>query len=150
MLAMTLLAVKPNQRDIGAVLDVLAHHRPVEFDCAASPVKTETIEVSTRLELEERLEELFPFRAYMAPVDDKKRIAVGITLAGGPPIAGDGDSMAGALRDFLDNALAYIEEWERSLRFGAEHQRYWGWVYRLLLAGDDDRMLATLLNEPID
>ena len=147
---MTLLAVKPEQRDIGAVLDVLAHRRPVEFDCGASPVRPDTIEVSTRHELEECLEELFPFRAYMAPVDDKKRIAVGIIHASGPPINGDGDSLAGALHDFLENALAYVAEWERSLRFGSEHQKYWGWVYRLLLAGDEDRMLAMLLNESID
>jgi hypothetical protein len=149
---MTLLAVKPEipQPDIGEILDVLAHHRPVEFHCEESPVQPGVFEVDTRPELEQRLEELFPFRPYMAPVADKRRIAVGITLAGGPPIKGEGDSMAAALNDFLQNAVDYIEEWERTLRFGTEHQKYWGWVYRLLLAGDDDHILATLLNEPID
>ena len=148
---MTLLAVKPEtpQPDIGHVLDVLAHHQPIEFHCVESPVRPEVFEVDTRQDLEERLEELYPFRAYMAPVDDKKRIAVGVTLAGGPPISGDGDSMAAALKNFLQNALDYVEEWERSLRFG-EEQEYWGWVYRILLAGDEDHILAMLLDEPIE
>ncbi len=149
---MTLLAVKPEipQPDIGSILDVLAHHRPIEFDCTASPVKTDPIEVDTRRELEKSLEERFPFHARTYPVDDKKRIAVGVTLVGGPPISGEGDSMRNALQDFLQNAIDYIEEWERSLRYGSEHQKSWGWVYRLLLCGDDDHILATLLNEPIE
>ncbi len=149
---MTLLAVKPEipQPDIGHVLDVLAHHRPIEFHCEASPVRPDVFEVETRHDLEERLEERFPFRAYMTPVDDQTRIAVGITLATGPPISGEGDSMSAALQSFLNSAVDYIAEWEQSLRFGVEHQKYWGWVYRLLLAGDDDHILATLLNEPID
>lgn len=147
---MTLLAVKPKvpQPDIGAVLDVLAHHQPVEFYCDASPVRTEPFEVDTRAELESRLEELFPFRAHMEPVGDKKHVEVGVSLVQGPPIHGVGDSMRAALDDFLANALAYVAEWERTLRFGAEHQRYWGWVYRLLLAGDDDHILAVLLKQP--
>lgn len=149
---MTLLAVKPEipQPDIGQVLDVLAHHRPVEFHCEASPTRPDVFEVDTRNELEERLEELFPFRVYMAPVEHKKRVAVGIATACGPPISGESDSMAAALEDFLRNAVAYIAEWEQSSRFGAEHQKYWGWVYRLLLAGDDDHIMATLLGEPIE
>ncbi|MCP4965910.1 MAG: hypothetical protein GY926_11795 [bacterium] len=146
---MTLLMVKPDfpQPDIGRVLDVLAHHRPIEFHCVWSPVRADVFCVDTRQELETRLEELFPFRAYMAPVDDKKRIAVDIALASGPPISGDGENLAAALRNFLQNALDYIAEWERSLRFGADHQKYWGWVYRLHLAGDEDHILATLLGE---
>jgi len=149
---MTLLAVKPQipQPDIGSLLDVLAHHRRIEFDCSASPVSTEPFEVHTRHELEEQLEHLYPFRAHLYPVDDRNRVAVGVTLVGGPPISGEGDSMRHALDNFLANALAYIEQWERSLRYGVEHQKYWGWVYRLLLCGDEDHILATLLNEPID
>ncbi len=149
---MTLLMVKPEipQPDIGHVLDVLAHHRPIEFHCEASPVRPAVFQVDTRYELEEHLEELFPFRANMAPVDHKRRVAVGITLVGGPPISGEGESLAIALRRFLHSALDYMEEWERSLRFGAEHQKYWGWVYRLLLAGDEGHILATLLDEPIE
>ncbi len=149
---MVLLAVKPEipQPDIGHVLDALAHHRPVELDCAASPIKTDIVEVESRLDLEERLEERFPFRPHMAPIDDKRRVAVSITLVEGPPIGGDGDSMAAALQDFLDSAMNYIEKWERCLRFGSEHQHYWGWVYRLLLAGDEKHILATLLNEPVE
>jgi hypothetical protein len=149
---MTLLAVKPEapQPDIGSVLDVLAHHHPVEFDCSASPISTDPFEVDTRTALEERLEELFPFRPYMAPVDDKNRVAIGIALGCGPPIHGEGDSMRNALDDLLENAIAYIEEWERSLRYGAQHQKYWGWVYRLMLCGDDEHILATLLNQPVD
>ena len=149
---MTLLAVKSEipQPDIGHVLDVLAHHQPVEFHCDASPTRPDVFEVDTRQELEMRLEELFPFHVYMAPVEDKKRVAVGITPACGPPISGEGDSMAAALEDVLRNAVDYIAEWEQSLRFGADHQKYWGWVYRLLLAGDDDHILATLLGQPIE
>jgi hypothetical protein len=149
---MTLLAVKPQvpQPDIGAVLDVLAHRRPVEFHCEASPVDTEPFEVQSRAGLEERLETLFPFRAHMAPVDDQRRAALAISLAVGPPIRGEGDSMTAALRSFLDEALDYISQWESSLRFGAEHQQYWGWVYRLLLAGDEDHILAMLLDQPIE
>lgn len=148
---MALVVVKPQvpQPDIGSVLDVLAHRQPIEFDCAASPVSTDPFEVDTRAELEERLESLFPFRAHMAPVADKNRVAVGVALVEGPPIAGDGDSMRAALDNFLANALAYVEEWERSLRYGTEHQKYWGWVYRLLLAGDEDHILATLLGHPV-
>ncbi len=149
---MTLLAVKPQvpQPDIGAVLDVLAHRRPVEFHCEASPIDTEPFEVRNRIDLEERLETLFPFRAHMAPVDDQRRAAVAISLAVGPPIRGEGDSMAAALRSFLEEAVDYISQWETTLRFGAEHQRYWGWVYRLLLAGDEEHILATLLGQPIE
>ncbi|MGA9594868.1 MAG: hypothetical protein WBV06_01815 [Acidimicrobiia bacterium] len=149
---MTLLAVKPHipQPDIGAVLDVLAHHRPIEFHCDASPVSTEPFEVDTRTELESRLEELFPFRATMAPAGDKTHVQVEVSLVFGPPISGVGDSLAHALDDLLSSSLAYVEEWERTLRFGAEHQRLWGWVYRLLLAGDDEHILATLLNDPIE
>ncbi|MCP3976830.1 MAG: hypothetical protein GY720_20280, partial [bacterium] len=84
------------------------------------------------------------------PVDDPDRIAVGITLVGGPPITGEGDSMRHALDNLLVNALAYIEEWERSLRYGAEHQKYWGWVYRLLLCGDDAHIMASLLDESVE
>jgi signal transduction histidine kinase len=149
---MTLLAVKPEipQPDIGSVLDVLAHHRPIEFDCSASPVSTDPFEVDTRRDLEERLEKRYPFQPRMYPVEDKERIAVGIMLVGGPPISGEGDSMRHALQDLLANAVSYIGEWERSLRFGAEHQKYWGWVYRLLLAGDEDHILATLLDEEVE
>ena len=149
---MTLLAVKPEipQPDIGAVLDVLAHHRPIEFDCASSPVSTDPFEVDSRTDLEERLVERYPFRPTMEPINEKQRVAIRIRLMVGPPIAGEGDSMAHALDDFLASALSYIEAWERSLRFGTEHQQYWGWVYRLLLCGDDAHILATLLNEPIE
>ncbi len=148
---MTLLAVKPEipQPDIGSVLDVLAHHRPIEFDCSASPVETEPFAVDTRHDLEERLEKLFPFEPYMTPVDDKHRVAIRIALDCGPPISGEGDSMRHALDDLLANALEYIAEWEHSLRYGTEHQQYWGWVYRLLLCGDDDHILAMLLNSPL-
>ena len=147
-----MLAVKPQvpQPDIGSVLDVLAHHRPIEFDCASSPVKTDTIEVQCRADLEGRLVELFPFRPRMVPVDDRNRVAVQIVLVGGPPISGIGGSVAEATRDLLHSALDYVEKWEHHLRFGAEHQRHWGWVYRLLLAGDDAHILAVLLDQPID
>jgi hypothetical protein len=113
-------------------------------------VSKDPFEVDTRTELAERLEQLYPFKTYMAPVEDKNRVAVGIWLVGGPPIHGEGDSMAHALASLLDNAVKYVGEWERTLRFGAEHQKYWGWVYRLLLAGDDDHILATLLGEPVE
>jgi hypothetical protein len=149
---MTLLAVKPHvpQPDIGAVLDVLAHRQPVEFHCDASPVSTEPFEVDTRIELESRLEELFPFRATMAPVGDRSHVDVQVSLVVGLPIYGVGDSLAHALDDLLANAVSYIAEWERSLRFGAEHQRLWGWVYRLMLAGDEEHILATLLDQPVE
>ncbi len=149
---MTLLAVKPEspQPDIGSILDVLAHHRPIEFDCASSPVLTDPFEVDSRHELEERLVERYPFRPTMEPITDATRVAIQIRLTEGPPIWGEGDSMANALDSFLTSALSYIDQWERSLRFGTEHQKYWGWVYRLLLCGDDAHILATLLNEPID
>jgi hypothetical protein len=148
---MTLLAVKPEvpQPDIGSVLDVLAHHQPVEFHCDASPVSTEPFEVDTRAELESRLEELFPFRVTMTPAGDKTHVHVELSLFVGPPISGVGDSMAHALDDLLASAVSYVAAWERSLRFGAEQQRYWGWVYRILLAGDDEHILATLLNRSI-
>jgi hypothetical protein len=149
---MTLLAVKPQlpQPDIGAVLDVLAHKQPVEFHCDASPVDPDPFEVESRTELEQRLETRFPFRAQMFPVRDPARAAVGISLIGGPPIYGEGDSLDNALASFLNAALVYVGEWERTLRFGVEHQKYWGWVYRLMLAGDDEHILATLLDRPID
>ncbi len=149
---MTLLAVKPEipQPDIGSVLDVLAHHRPIEFDCSSSPVDTEPFRVDSRSELEHRLETMFPFQPTMAPIEDPSRVAIAIELVCGPPIRGEGDSMRHALDDLLANAIDYIDDWERSLRFGAEHQRHWGWVYRLLLCGDDEHILATLLNTPLD
>jgi hypothetical protein len=148
---MTLLAVKPElpQPDIGSVLDALAKHRPVELSCATSPTNPSTIEVQSRRDLEDRLAERFPFQPQMGPIEDRKRIAVGINLAVGPPISGDGDSLCAAIADFVSNALDYIEQWEHHLRFDAEHQQYWGWVYRLLLAGDDSHIRATLLNQSI-
>ena len=148
---MTLLAVRPDlpQPDIGSVLEALAEHQPVELDCGTSPTVTNTTEVHTRHDLEELLAERFPFRPHMAPVDDRKRVAVGIVLIDGPPISGDGDNLAAAIQDLLANALIYIEEWEHRLRFDACHQRYWGWVYRLLLAGDDDHIKATLLGQAV-
>lgn len=149
---MTLLAVKPEVSlpDIGSVLDVLAHRQPVEFDCTASPVSPDRFEVDSRLELEERLEHLFPFHARLAPVNSVWKAGVRVSLLEGPPIHGDGDSLRGALDDFLTSALSYVEEWEGSLRFGAEHQVYWGWVYRLLLAGDEEHIIATLLDRPFE
>ena len=146
-----MLAVKLDLRDsdIGSVLDVLAHHRPIEIDCGASPVKTDPIEVQSRRDLEERLEELFPFRPHMVPLD-QKRVGVRILVVGGPPISGEGDSMSAAIQSLLRSAHDYVDKWEHHLRYGAEHQNYWGWVYRLLLAGDDEHIVATLLNEPID
>jgi hypothetical protein len=147
---MTLLAVKPElpKPDIGSLLDALAHHRPVEIDCSGSSNGHGTVEVRTRQDLQDRLAERFPFRTHMTPVDDCKRVAVGIALVDGPPISGDGDSLAAAIQDFLHNTLDYLEKWERELRYDSVHQRYWGWVYRLLLAGDDDHILATLLDQP--
>jgi len=147
-----MLAVKLDLResDVGSVLDVLAHGRPVALACDSSPVNDDAIEVQSRWELEQRLEELFPFRPHMIAVDDRKRVAVRIVLVDGPPISGEGDSLTSAIRDLLQSALDYVNKWERSLRFGAEHQRYWGWVYRLLLAGDDGHIVATLLNEPLE
>jgi hypothetical protein len=147
---MTLLAVRPGlpQPDIGTVLDALAHHRPVELDCAVSPAKTATIEVRSRHDLEERLTEMFPFRAHMTPIDDPGAIGTRIVLVGGPPITGSGDNLSAAIANLLNNALDYIDRWEHHLRFDAIHQRYWGWVYRLLLAGDNDHIRATLLDQP--
>lgn len=146
---MTLLAVKPElpQPDIGSLLEALADHEPVQLDCTASPTRISTIEVRSRRDLEERLSELFPFRPHMAPVGDDKRVGVRIVLVDGPPISGDGDNMAAALADLLDNALQYIERWEHELRFDQAHQRYWGWVYRLMICGDNDHIQATLLGE---
>jgi hypothetical protein len=83
----------------------------------------------------------------MAPVDDPTRIAVSITLMGGPPISGEGENVDEAIRSLLHSAVGYIEEWEHHLRFSVGHQRYWGWVYRLLLAGDEEHILATLLDQ---
>lgn len=150
--AMTLLAVKPGlpQPDIGSLLDALAHHQPVEMDCTASPIGATTIEVRSRHDLEERLADLFPFRPHMQPVDDPKRIGVSIALVAGPPIKGEGETLVNAIENLLENALTYIDRWEQELRFNPSHKRYWGWVYRLLLAGDDDHIKATLLDQPID
>lgn len=147
-----MLAVKLDLRhnDIGSVLDALARHRLIEIDCGASPVKTDPIEVTSRQELEERLGELFPFQPHTVPLDGNKSVAVCIVLVGGPPISGEGDGMATAIQSLLRSAHDYVDKWEHHLRYGVEHQKYWGWVYRLLLAGDDDHIAATLLNQPID
>jgi hypothetical protein len=147
---MTLLAVRPElpKPDIGSLLDALAHHRPVELDWSSTANGFATVEVRNRRELQERLAERFPFRSHMTPVDDPERIAVRIVLVAGPPISGDGDSLTAAMQDLLHNALGYVGTWERELRFDQVHQRYWGWVYRLLLAGDDNHILATLLDQP--
>ncbi|MDJ0923446.1 MAG: hypothetical protein QNJ77_02700 [Acidimicrobiia bacterium] len=144
---MTLLAVRPDlpQPDIGSVLEALAEHQSVELDCGTSPTLSTSTAVSSRQDLEDLLAERFPFRAHMAPVDDRKRVAVEIVLVDGPPISGDGDNLAEAIQSLLENALTYIEEWENRLRFDAAHRRYWGWVYRLLLAGDNDHIKSTLL-----
>lgn len=147
---MTLLAVRPGlpQPDIGTLLDALAHHRPVELDCAVSASKRTTIEVRSRSDLEQRLTEMFPFRAHMYPIDEPGTVGTRIVLVGGPPITGSGQCLAAAIASLLDNALEYIDRWEHHLRFDANHQRYWGWVYRLLLAGDNDHIRATLLDQP--
>jgi hypothetical protein len=144
---MTLLAVKPSlpQPDIGSLLEALAKHQPVELDCTASPTKIATIEVRSRRDLEEKLAELYPFRPHMSPLEDAGRVGVGIMLVEGPPIRGEGDNLAAAIADLLDNALGYITRWESELRFDIAHQRYWGWVYRLMICGDDDHIKATLL-----
>ncbi|MEA2000301.1 MAG: hypothetical protein U9N84_00210, partial [Actinomycetota bacterium] len=99
------------------------------------------------IELEERLIEFFPFRPSMIPVGDRARVAVSIVLVGGPPISGEGQNVDEAIHRLLHSALDYIEDWEHHLRFSAGHQRYWGWVYRLLLAGDEEHILATLLDQ---
>lgn len=149
---MTLLAVRPDlpKPDIGSLLDALAHHRPVELDCAASSVRRGTVEVTSRHDLQERLAERFPFRSHMAPIDDHDRVGVKIVLVEGPPLSGEGGNLACAMQDLLHNALTYIERWEKGLRSDNVHQRYWGWVYRLLLAGDNDHILATLVDHPIE
>ncbi len=146
---MTLLAVKPDlpQPDIGSLLEALADHDTVELDCTTSPTRISTIEVRSRHDLEERLAELFPFRPHMTPVTDEDRVGVEIVLVDGPPLRGDGDNMAQAIADLLANALHYIERWETKLRFDQAHQRYWGWVYRLMICGDNDHIKATLLGE---
>jgi hypothetical protein len=145
---MTLLAVRPDlpQPDIGSVLDALAKHQTVELDCAGSPTHPAIVEVESRHDLEELLVEFFPFRPKMAPVDDSRRVAVGIWVTEGPPLAGDGDSLCAAIDALVANALAYVERWEHELRLDPTHQRYWGWVYRLLLAGDDNHIRAALLD----
>ena len=147
---MTLLAVKPElpKPDIGSLLDALTHRRPVELRYSRATNGQDTVEVRTRQDLQDRLAERFQFRAHMTPVDDRKRVAVRIDLVEGPPISGDGDSLVAAMQDLLHNALDYIEKWEGQLRYDRVHQRYWGWVYRLLLAGDDDHILATMLDQP--
>lgn len=144
---MTLLAVKPGlpQPDIGSLLEALAHHQPVEFDCAASPKEIATIEVRSRHDLEEKLAELYPFRPHMSPLEDAARVGVSIMLVDGPPIRGEGESLAEAIKDLLENALNYIARWERELRFDTAHQRYWGWVYRLMICGDNNHIRDTLL-----
>lgn len=144
---MTLLAVKPSlpQPDIGSLLEALAHHRPVELDCTASPTRVTTIEVRSRHDLEEKLAELYPFRPHMSPLDDPDRVGVSIMLVDGPPIRGEGENLAQAIRNLLENALNYITRWERELRFDIAHQRYWGWVYRLMICGDNDHIRDTLL-----
>lgn len=146
---MTLLAVKPDlpQPDIGSLLEALADHDPVQLDCTTSPTRISTIEVRSRHDLEERLAELFPFRPHMTPVTDEDRVGVEIVLVDGPPLRGDGDNMAQAIANLLANALHYIEQWETELRFDQAHQRYWGWVYRLMICGDNDHIKATLLGE---
>ena len=146
---MTLLAVKPGlpQPDIGSLLEALARHQPVELDCTASPTRTATIEVRSRHDLEERLAELYPFRPHMSPLEAADRVGVSIMLVDGPPIRGEGENLAAAIGDLLDNALDYITHWERELRFDIAHQRYWGWVYRLMICGDEDHIRATLLDQ---
>lgn len=146
---MTLLAVKPDlpQPDIGSLLEALADHDPVQLDCTASPTRISTIEVRSRHDLEERLAELFPFRPHMIPVEDDDRVGVRIVLIDGPPIGGEGDNLATAIASLLENALDYIDRWEHGLRFDLAHQRYWGWVYRLLICGDDSHIRDTLLDE---
>ena len=148
---MTLLAVKSGQPqpDIGSLLEALAEHEPVALDCASSPVATETIEVHSRAELDDRLGERFPFRPHMTPLEGAGRVGVRIVLRTGPPIAGQGENLAAAIQDFLENALDYIARWEHELRFDLDHERYWGWVYRLLIAGDDDHIRSTLLDQPL-
>lgn len=148
---MTLLAVKPTipQPDIGAVLDVLTYHLPVEIDCGSSPTSPDVVEVTSRFALQDELTLRFPFRSQMESIAEKRHVGVTIWLVDGPPIRGRGENLAAAMDDFLENALTYIAEWERRLRFEPPHQRYWGWVYRLLLAGDDEHILATLLDRPI-
>lgn len=147
---MTLLAVKPDlpQPDIGSLLEALAEHDPVELDCTTSPTRISKIEVHSRQDLEVRLAELFPFRPHMTPITAEDRVGVEIVLIDGPPVRGDGDNMAEAIASLLDHALSYIERWERELRFDQAHQRYWGWVYRLLICGDNAHIQATLLGEP--
>lgn len=149
---MTLLAVKPTipQLDIGAVLDVLAYHLPVEIDCGASPTSPDVIEVSSRLALQEELAVRFPFRPRMESISEKRRVGVSIWLVDGPPIHGEGENLAVAMEAFLASALVYISQWVSRLRFAPDHQPYWGWVYRLLLAGNDEHILAALLDRPID
>jgi hypothetical protein len=144
---MTLLAVKPDlpQPDIGSLLEALADHDPVELDCTSSPTHISTIEVRSRHDLEEQLADLFPFRPHMTPISDEDRVGVQIVLVDGPPVRGEGDNTAQAIADLLANALDYIERWERELRFDQAHQRFWGWVYRLLICGDEDHIRAMLL-----
>ena len=56
---------------------------------------------------------------------------------------------ATAIDALLADAIDYIGRWEHELSFRRPHQRYWGWVYRLLLAGDDDHIVATLLDQQV-
>lgn len=144
---MTMLAVKPGlpQPDIGSLLEALANHQPVQLDCTASPTKIATIEVRSRHDLEEKLAELYPFRPHMSPLDGAVRVGVSILLVDGPPIRGEGESVAEAIKDLLESALDYIARWESELRFDIAHQRFWGWVYRLMICGDEDHIRDTLL-----
>ena len=148
---MTTLAVKPGlpQPDIGSLLEALANHHPVELDCTASPTRIATIEVRSRHDLEVRLAELYPFRPHMSPLEGADSVGVSIVLIDGPPIRGEGENLAAAIADLLENALDYIARWERELRFDIAHQRYWGWVYRLMICGDDDHIRATLLAQDV-
>ena len=144
---MTILAVRPGlpQPDIGSLLEALAHHQPVELDCTASTTKVATIEVRSRHDLEEKLAELYPFRPHMSPLEDADRVGVSIMLVHGPPICGRGESVAEEIRDLRENELDYITRWERELRLDIAHQRYWGWVYLLMIFGDDDHIQDRLL-----
>jgi hypothetical protein len=85
----------------------------------------------------------------MRPLEGAGRVGVKIVLHEGPPITGEGENLAAAIRALLQNALDYIARWEHELRFDLDHERYWGWVYRLLIAGDDERIRSTLLGQPL-
>jgi hypothetical protein len=124
--------------------------RPVEPEAKVGPVSElvdividEGLAVEALGQLRDGLRRLYPFDPEVRYAGDG---AVSIWLPE-LDLYANGASFDDAAWDLVNEVLAYVREWEASLRSGPSQARREGWVRRLELAGSPEKVYRLLFGE---